>query len=159
MMTRILVISDTHGNLTRLQDLVLNCPSIDYYLHLGDSQTPEDLLNPFVTVKGNCDFSFMFRPSRTIKTPHGEIYMSHINTFATEDFNYRNETIFLHGHTHVANVVQLPNNKFLVNPGSLDRPRDGSNGTYLIIEWTSSIITFKICEYGTSNVLIKSFNV
>lgn len=158
-MTRILIISDTHGDLTRLRDLVLNCPSIDYYLHLGDGQTPEELLSPFITVRGNCDFAFMFRPSRTIKTPHGEIYMSHINTFSKDDFDFKSETIFLHGHTHVADITPLPNNKFLVNPGSLVRPRDGSNGTYLIIEWTSSLITFKIFEYGTTNVLIKSFKV
>lgn len=158
-MIRILVISDTHGHLTRLRDLVLNCPSIDYYLHLGDSQVSSDFLHPFISVRGNCDYDYSFSPSKTIKTQYGEIYLSHINTFFKDDFNFRPEKIFLHGHTHIPNITKLENNKFLVNPGSLDRPRDGSNGTYLIIEWSSSMITFKICEYGTSNITIKSFEV
>ena len=148
-MTRILVISDTHGNLTRLRDLVLNCPSIDYYLHLGDGQTPEELLNPFVTVRGNCDFAFMFRPSRTIKTPHGEIYMSHINTFSKDDFDFKSETIFLHGHTHVTGVKEK-DNKVYINPGSVTIPKENTNRGYIILENN----TFKFYDLDDNEILV-----
>mgnify|MGYP003297992236 CR=1 FL=1 len=53
---KILLVSDTHGNNEALDKILKIHPDMDLYLHLGDSESTPELLRPFVTVKGNCDF-------------------------------------------------------------------------------------------------------
>ena len=44
---KICVVSDSHGDREILRKIYLSNPNCDIYLHLGDSQLEEYLINPF----------------------------------------------------------------------------------------------------------------
>lgn len=145
-MTRILVVSDSHGDANSLHNLSLKYHHFDYFLHLGDSQLPPYLLEPFISVKGNCDFGNDYPRSRTIVTPCGKIHMEHGNSMDESFFSDESIRIFLCGHTHIRALKKLPSGAYLANPGSLTRPRDGKYGSYLTIEWDEEEPKFEFHE-------------
>ena len=133
---KILVVSDTHRNVSLLKDLYYQNAACDYFLHLGDSELPEYLMNDYSTVKGNCDYAD-FPKVKDIEIDGLKIHMEHGDGFKfqmnpTKYIEDLNCDIFLFGHTHkkLANKVK---NTYIFNPGSLTRPRDGSKGSYLIL--------------------------
>ena len=145
-MIRILVVSDSHGDVNLLHDLFLKYQHFDYFLHLGDSQIPPSLLEPFISVKGNCDFGNDYPKIRTIVTPYGKIHMEHGNSIRESVFSDESIRIFLCGHTHIGTLQTLPSGAYFVNPGSLTRPRDGRYGSYLTIEWDEKGPKFEFHE-------------
>lgn len=143
-MIKILVVSDSHNDTTLLNKIYLKHQDCTYFIHLGDSQLPSFLLSPFVSVKGNNDYE-NYPLFRYITTPFGNIYCEHGTNYRFTQQEYvksKNALIFLHGHTHIHYVKQLDNNTYIANPGSLTRPRDESNGTYLIISLDEKNIKF-----------------
>lgn len=133
-MIKILVVSDSHGNEEILKNLYYKHQDCSYFLHLGDSQIPSFCLQPFISVKGNCDFED-YPPFKEISLPIGKIFYEHGNNYLYTDLDYiksKNCLIYLHGHTHVHYVKNI-DGIYIANPGSLTRPRDGNKGTYLII--------------------------
>lgn len=132
---KICVVSDSHGDrdiLRRIYNSNMNC---DIYLHLGDSQLEDYLIHPFVGVKGNCDYFLDYPNYRIIKTPLLNIYCEHGHIHGKGNvclLKEKNCKVYLYGHTHI-NMIENINDYYFVNPGSVSKPRDGSNGTYLII--------------------------
>ena len=53
---KIVVVSDSHGNKSRLDEVLLANQDADLFWHLGDYELPEYLMSPFMLIKGNCDF-------------------------------------------------------------------------------------------------------
>ena len=49
------ITSDLHGRLEILRRLVIEYPDADLFLDAGDSGRKPAELDPFVSVKGNCD--------------------------------------------------------------------------------------------------------
>ena len=74
---KLLVVSDSHGDNESLEKLALIYPNMDLYLHLGDSESDEFSIKPFISVKGNCDFYPNFENRLIIPTPLGNIFASH----------------------------------------------------------------------------------
>lgn len=135
-MSKILVVSDSHGDLDLLDKIAQQHQDIDYYLHLGDSELPTYLIRPFIGVRGNCDYDYDYPLTRFIFVNNIKIYLEHGLSLSSKDDEYylsKDCKIFLHGHTHVHYVKKLKD-MYIANPGSLTRPRDNSNGTYLIID-------------------------
>lgn len=131
---KIVVVSDTHGDIDILKKVRMLNPNADMFLHCGDSELPPELLDGFATVKGNCDY-FDYPISKTFDTPYGKIYMEHGNRAIIHNDSYiesLNAKIILLGHTH-RHSLRIVGDTFVANPGSLTRPRDDTNGTYLII--------------------------
>ena len=133
---KICVVSDSHGNRDILNQIYNANPNCNIYLLLGDSELPEEYIYPFISVKGNCDYFLDYPIYRIIHTPSGNIYCEHGhihgkgNISLLEKYNCK---VYLYGHTHVHKLEQVKDYYF-VNPGSVERPRDSSNGTYLIID-------------------------
>lgn len=141
---KILLLSDTHGDLDRVYRIYEKLTDIDMIFHCGDYQRDalqlEDTLGiPVLSVKGNCDGCT--KPDRKIaETPAGRILLTHGHL---EGVGF-DETKLLYlaeesdciavccGHTHRA-LYEDFNGIFLINPGSLTEPRDGSGGTYAIL--------------------------
>ena len=143
-MVKILVISDTHGDTSWINELLLSHSDYDFFLHLGDSELPGYMLSPFASVKGNCDYYNDYPPTRTIVTKYGSLYLEHGNHYIDDEYVLSKDVkIFLHGHTHSHYVRKIDDNHYIANPGSYSRPRDGSNGTFLEIYLSENSVEFK----------------
>lgn len=147
---KILVISDTHGNKSIIDEVIKKEKDIDIYLHLGDFELPEYLMTPFLCVKGNCDYFSDLPLSRTITQNGFKIYMEHGVNFTRsinkeEYIKNTNADIFLFGHTHSRYAYKL-DNIYVFNPGSLAKPRDGNKGTYLILTLEENNLKYEFKE-------------
>lgn len=132
---KIIVISDTHGDIESIYKVIDKHYNADLFIHAGDSCLMPFEIPLFQIVKGNCDLGYEYPEELTIKTEFGDIYVTHghkyfnISPYLIES---KNAKIFIFGHTHKKYFDKI-NNTYVVNPGSLVRPRDGLNGTYAII--------------------------
>lgn len=133
---KVIVVSDSHSNLDVLTQIVMKNYNGDVFYHLGDSELPEYLLNNFTCVLGNCDYT-SFPRERDCMIEGFKIHLEHGNNFnfQMDSENYiknKNCDIFLFGHTHKKLAAKV-GNTYVFNPGSATRPRDGENGSYLIL--------------------------
>jgi putative phosphoesterase len=134
---KIVVISDTHGDLSALNRVAMIENNADVYLHCGDSVVDPSSLSPFVSVKGNCDGGFPDLPFRyETMTPFGKLHMEHYPIYSSMMMKMMYQDgirIFLHGHTHEREEEMLEG-VHIYNPGSLVYPHDSDEGTYLILD-------------------------
>ncbi len=134
---RIVIASDSHGNNKILERIAMHELKEDnnalFYL-AGDSQSKENDIAPFISVRGNTDF-YPFKPYLIIKLKKHNIIIIHsksdinINTLMKEN----NCDIVVSGHTHMYEYNTIGDTTYL-NPGSIDSPRDGIRGYFVIIE-------------------------
>ena len=145
---RILVLSDTHGDNSRAYqvfDKLKKESPVDLIIHCGDHykdaiQMGERTGVPMVWVKGNTDGSFSDDDYTIVDTPCGNLLVTH-GHMENVDFSMQNlyyKTMekdcigAIFGHTHRSAFTEV-NGFYLLNPGSLTKPRDGSGGTFAII--------------------------
>ena len=147
---KILIAGDTHGNDVILEELVKQYPNMDKYLHTGDSLSyPEGLL-PFVSVMGNCDF-YPFDEKILIRNCAGNLLMKHLPYFSAKE--RESAYLLIHGHTHIYKISE-ESDHLIISPGSLTRPRDGSNGTYIILSINENKINIEVIDTFSKSVLI-----
>ena len=145
---KILVFSDSHGNISRMKDaLEAHLPSCKLIIHLGDGVRDIEYLSslypeiPVISLKGNGET--ISRDTRLFDEMgvrffcmHGHSYgvKSGIERAATEAKN-NGADILLYGHTHVARdtVMNFDDGSSvrIFNPGSIGR---GYPPSYGIIE-------------------------
>lgn len=129
---RILVISDSHGNVKNVTSAIDEQMSAKYIVHLGDGERDmEQFLWAFpnktvIQIGGNCDFS-SFNPSAQlfiadstrIFATHGHPYYVKEGLtslyFAAKEKDAR---IALYGHTHIPHI-EIYNSITFLNPGSV----------------------------------------
>lgn len=148
---KILVASDIHGNSDKFSKVIsfFKDENLDKIIILGDIfnyyQTTSDLeiskmlfsvAPKLEIVRGNCDKDEdeQMMPMG-FKTYHIEEINNHKIMFFHGDKYITNDAvcvIFCSGHTHVAKIIKNEN-KIMINPGSVSRPRDGSIGSFLVI--------------------------
>lgn len=148
---RYLVISDTHGDISRASWLI-ECfqDMVDGVLHLGDLTGDfEKLKNKyqdkyslaFLGVPGNCDL-FSRDPSERSFTVEGvRIAMTHGDKYAVKyGTSYisrlaekEKAKVVLFGHTHIP-LMEEKGGVLYVNPGSLSEPRGGSRAGFALLE-------------------------
>lgn len=172
---KILAIGDTHNKLNMVHDIRSKLTGIDLVIHTGDRyedavQLQRELGIPFVCVKGNCDGSC----SGTLcdprggdfaiaETEKGKILVTHGHN---EHVNYGYDRLrykalengcmaVVFGHTHKAMIEQIEDSAvsggylWLINPGSLPLPRDGSGGSYAIIRSSEERFDATVVYYNT----------
>ena len=135
---RILLVSDSHGDFESLNNLLILHPDCDYYFHLGDSCLSKYYMRSFLCIKGNCDFED-FDTVREITINNIKFHLEHGDKIFTKINNYIKDVdcdVFLFGHTHCKLNTKI-NNKIVINPVSLTRPRDETKGSYAIISFNS----------------------
>lgn len=140
-MKKILVVSDTHGKDANLRKLVMQ-NEYDLLIHLGDHDSDVySIPLQSVCVRGNNDL-FSDEPYERLLSIFGKrILMVHGHRYSVyqslDRVIYRGiETgadIILFGHTHVP-YKSIDSNMLVLNPGSLDRPRSTTYGTYAVLE-------------------------
>lgn len=144
----VIIVSDNHEAKTGLENVLETYPDADYYFHCGDSNMDSDLeiMKPFVTVKGNTDYSYNYNPSEWVHLSSGEhVWMTHghgyevhrgnekLVEFATDkgrsslgpEFAGPATHMVFYGHTHVVDVA-MKEGVLVINPGSIALPRGGT---------------------------------
>lgn len=145
---RIMVLSDTHGDITKACEVLKKLQSqgpVDLVIHCGDYYKDAIKMGertgvPVAWVKGNTDGSFSDDDYQMIETEYGSIMVTH-GHMENVDFSQQNLyykalekgcVAALFGHTHRSAYTEV-GGIYLMNPGSLTKPRDGSGGTFGVI--------------------------
>lgn len=154
---KIVIVADSHGDvslLERQKDLLNEC---DLLLHLGDYDQDVDKIMKFSDIKteavrGNNDCSSRFDREKILNIGGYKFFLTHGNRynvyFGTQSLYYKareiGADIVLYGHTHLYNFEDHGDVKIL-NPGSLSLSRDGIN-SFVILEFTGSDIKINKIE-------------
>ena len=139
-MKKILCISDSHGNIAGIQNLLDKMNECDYIFHLGDHYYDINLFlkeydTKIYTVFGNCDgggedYQIIIDGVKILLT-HGDKY--HVKSSLLRLSIRAQElgvNLVLYGHTHNAKIDEY-NGITFVNPGALSR---FGGKSYCIIE-------------------------
>ena len=145
---KILVISDTHHDLSRAEAVIRNLKKagpLDVLVHCGDYyEDAVKLGNMFgietVAVKGNCDRSFTRDEFAILETEAGDFFVTHGNMY---NVGYSNEDIYetaarydctgaIFGHTHRWEKRGCGRASFAESRKHIQAP-DGSGGTFAIL--------------------------
>ena len=137
---RIVVVSDSHRNTETLNQIYQKeKENTNLFLHCGDSCDFPQNIEPFISVKGNCDFLFDYPNERLLKLSIGSLYIFHgvgglyqIKTIIRKI----KPDVICYGHTHI-HSYQMIDGCHVFNPGSVSLPRDATTGTYLVLEGTN----------------------
>lgn len=138
-MIKIIAASDNHGDLDSIQEILNQNNNADFYLHMGDCCCNPNQIKPFVSVKGNNDYSFELPDYRIINIDsnnkvfmvHGHQYVFNISKLV-EDAKKNDCNIILCGHTHLFTDYYKEGVR-IINPGSCYYNRDRSNPSYALI--------------------------
>lgn len=160
---KIFVISDTHGKLDKVKEVWEKLTGVDLVIHLGDYRADAKELEKLfetevVSVKGNMDGSYSSDDYKVIETEYGKLLLTHghMDNVKMSPLNlvYKAQELgckaALFGHTHRAAYEEV-GGVYLVNPGSLSQPRDGSNGSYAIINTEPDSFHCAIVYYSNLN--------
>lgn len=147
---RILVISDTHGNDTNLQQVLDAEHPYDQVIHLGDIEGAEDYLAaaagcPVAAVRGNNDYFSDLPGEQIIEVGGKRIFITHGHYYYVaagvehliREARGRAVDMVMFGHTHRPLVLQK-GGLTVLNPGSLSYPRqEGHRPSYIVMEMDS----------------------
>lgn len=136
---RILVVSDSHGDVFSLRTAIERQKSASMIIHLGDGEDDMLACSAFlggikqVQIRGNGDFgssaqaiSVEFAAGKRIFCTHGYAQRVKYGDYELiEEARRQNADIALYGHTHVP-VNRYEDGLYIFNPGSL---HSGSYGT------------------------------
>lgn len=152
---RILVISDSHGNVRNIERAIENHPDTNVVIHLGDGA--DDITDleivyqnkQFYQVAGNCDWNCPLPITRELVVEQKHIFFTHGHDYHVKtgldhiklEARKRHADIVLFGHTHLP-VTEYENGLYLLNPGSLQ----GTDGTYGVIEVIYGSIEMRILK-------------
>ena len=127
------IISDSHGNMPRLNELKSIFAESDYIIHLGDTSSDGSAVRtefPDKTkvINGNCDFpktgedeTILDIEGVKIFATHGHLYSAKTTlTRLSERAKELGCTVVLYGHTHRAREDEI-DGITLINPGTMSR--------------------------------------
>jgi len=169
----VLVISDSHGNIATLTTALKWAydANLDAAVFLGDGYEDLNLASaragfalPWHAVRGNGDFSFSVPDDMALEISARKIFLAHGNrhnvreghkTISAAARNAGAEAA-LFGHTHVPYCATV-NGMFLLNPGSIGRPRSDAGHTFAVLECPDSgplaARFFKLASRGGEKVV------
>ena len=148
---KVLVISDTHGNVNRAFTAHTLSEPVDAVIHLGDGSADADLLRaaldvPVINVAGNCDPDSNAPRERLWECEGKRILLTHGDAYQVKSglarLRERAEKIeadaVLFGHTRQS-LFENHTGLLLLNPGTLSN--HGHNRSYAILIITPEGIT------------------
>ena len=151
-MKKIVVLSDTHGNISAIERLTDIMKESDYVFHLGDYQSDIALFNrefgdKIHSVKGNCD---MGGGDEILDVEGVKIMITHGNEYGVKNgltrLNFKAKevgaNVVFYGHTHVAKIEEFDGITF-INPGAL---KSFINKTYCYAVVHNGKLTAKIVD-------------
>ena len=152
MSTKVLVISDNHGNIDCLLKAKKNCrDQYDMVVHCGDSEMDMKMLQevfgdvPIHVVQGNCDYGFDGCKDDIFEVEGHVCYLVHghrqrvswgLEELEEKACEYGADVVFF-GHTHKPEYfVDWDMDITMLNPGSISWPRQEDRmRTYMVVEF------------------------
>lgn len=158
---RIIVLSDTHGNYSALEKILLRNADADWFIHLGDGERELDrfkISNPvferkIIQVAGNCDYNCMSHDQFILPVTDGKIFATHGHLYGVKSsLEPLKKTalqngcnIVLYGHTH-ERFIKYEDGLYIMNPGSASCPRDGNVPSFGHIDISPAGIVMNIAD-------------
>lgn len=167
---KLYVISDTHGRINKALNVYTKLDSIDLIIHLGDMERDARRISEatgktVISVIGNNEFTNEKEDFRILETEYGNLLLTHGHKQKVkrdlQNLYYRTVELdckaVLFGHTHEPFFTEI-NGIYLLNPGSLTVPKDGTAGSYAIIntsvgDFSASIIYYNSAIFETKGSL------
>lgn len=142
---KILAVADSHRNFAALKKAFDAVPDADTVVHLGDGESEFMLLkstNPgrtMIFVGGNCD-SDDCKQWQSIEACGVKIFCCHGHNHSVrkgvdelvDAAKHYGCAVALYGHTHIRHT-ELVDGVYVMNPGSLDSPKDGSAPSFGVL--------------------------
>lgn len=158
-MKRILIFSDSHGNVNRCEDIINNFDQkIDMIIHAGDyTRDAEDIESVYDNidvryVRGNCDIFSNASSDIVFEVEGATVFVTHGHDYRVKyESNYGTlvrraqqlgADLCVFGHTHIPHTDYI-GKLTLLNPGSI-----GFGGTYAVAEIDNGSVKTKILEYS-----------
>lgn len=144
---KVLIISDTHGKKSGIDEIWEKAGKVDLLIHLGDIEGGEIYLDalfdcPKHIVRGNNDYfadlpaekEIQIGPYKALIT-HGHGYRVSLGTqWLAAEGRARGVDMVMFGHTHRPYLAQ-EDGIIVLNPGSVSYPRqEGRRPAYMILE-------------------------
>ena len=140
------IVSDTHGRVQAVDTMLKIAEPVDLWLHAGDVAEDAEYLARMTGVKtlgvlGNCDWPDGKTPlTRVVDAEEHRIFLAHghasgipyTTKFLREEAAFAKADIIVFGHSHQA-LIRQEEGMLLLNPGSLAKPRDGHQGSFMIL--------------------------
>lgn len=157
---RVLVISDTHGDISGVHKILNEDPDFDMIIHLGDYLRDAEKIEieyPDIKIEyvyGNCDFMISDTPSEKLIEILGKrILFTHGHKYSVKygpdkliaRARDAGADILLYGHTHVSSLME-GNGFVLLNPGSISSSRDSFGESYAVLEFSGRNMTYDILQ-------------
>lgn len=143
---RILILSDSHGRPSRLEEAIEAQPLARHVFFLGDGARDIERVmelypdRSYHIVSGNCDFSGFYPAEKVCDIDGTRIFFCHGHTLGVKSSREHilkkaeslSAQIALYGHTHTP-LTEYRDGIYLVCPGSVSRGRDGGM-TYAVVD-------------------------
>lgn len=150
---KIVVASDSHGNVRALESLLPVINQSDTFVYLGDGNRDIDRIEdkitaPVIRVRGNCDAILSEQDEATFTVGNTRFLAAHGNAYGVKssrlsfaDRARQTGCVFaLYGHTHRADITDA-GGVTLINPGTLAR---GYQKSYAVIEGDGDFFSAEI---------------
>lgn len=151
---KIIIVSDNHGRVQPLIDVMQLHQDAVAFIHCGDSELPSEYLQGYAGVRGNNDFYSEMPESKIVQIENHRIFVVHghrllymgnrellVNKAKQNDCD-----IICFGHTHIFEHQKIDGID-IINPGSISRNRDGSPPCYAILEINGDMINIYKEDY------------
>ena len=142
-MIKIAVLSDTHGNISDIDNILDILLESDYVFHLGDHYDDMRYVYPLLgeklyRVHGNCDWGT--QKEIIVKVGEHKIFATHGDLYGVkrscekllEKAEEEGCDIALFGHTHIAEIKK-ERGVYLINPGCMNRYSTSKSFAYIVI--------------------------
>lgn len=156
---RLGIMSDSHGDMQAIDEVLKRAGQIDLWLHAGDCAPDARYLavksqTKVIGIAGNCDWPGpSAKEMEAVQAGNLRILLTHGHLFgvnfglgqlvhAAEE---QQCTFAVYGHTHIAQDVQSSTVRVL-NPGSISRPRGGGPASFMIMEIFPGKINVNLIE-------------
>ncbi len=160
---KIIAMSDSHGSNYNMKAVMTLHYDADMFIHAGDGC--EDFVKlclernlPYIAVRGNCDIFSKQQDEQLCELGEKKIFVTHGHLYSakltTESLmtagSMRQADIVIFGHTHESLCEYIDDKRFgkpfyMVNPGSISLPMNGSP-SYALIEIRNGDILINIAD-------------
>ncbi len=159
-MSRVLIVSDTHGDNRILTEVIKSERPFDMLIHCGDAECTEGSLRaiadvPVYVCEGNNDFFYDLSRRIVFNLAGHRVLLTHGHYdkvySGLDGLYYRAKEleadIVMFGHTHVP-CHRVEDGITFINPGSLTYPRQtGRKPTYMIMEIEENKVDIELKYY------------
>lgn len=138
---KIVLVSDNHGLYAPLLEVLEKHHDASVFIHCGDVELNDPIMNQFYTVNGNNDYLVRYVDNITLNIYDQVYYITHGHEYMRQGrlenlYNHGkliNARAVFYGHEHIFKESYI-DEMLLLNPGSLFYNRDKMDPSYAIIE-------------------------